>query len=132
LGASDDTECFRSFTLPLQPLAKRSYLDTTPGSSPPSPAASKKEAGPSLILDTSNAREMSVAFQEFYDSIEEELRKDKSWAGYTQRRTPVDDGGDNVGEQATEHASEHDLVEQRVEGAMELVEGCITTVFYDQ
>jgi hypothetical protein len=73
---------------------------------------------------------MSVAFQEFYDSIEDELRKDKSWAGYTQRRPSVDDDGDNVGEQA--NASEHDLVEQRVEGAMELVESCIAIVFYDQ
>lgn len=76
---------------------------------------------------------MSASFQELYDSIEEELRKDKAWTGHAQRRPSVDEEiGESAAEQPIEPSSEHDIVEQRVEEVMELVEACITIVFYDR
>jgi hypothetical protein len=126
----------RSFTLPLQPLEKRSRLDTASGNSPPSPVASRKETGLGLVLDTSSAHELSDSLQELYDSIEEELRKDKAWATHTLRRRSVDEGkgekGGNGGDSVRDASSEHDHVEQRVDEAMELVEASVATVFYDQ
>lgn len=76
---------------------------------------------------------MAESFQSLYDSIEEELRKDKAWAGHALWRRSVDeDKGENGEELARDTSSEHDHVEQWVEEAMEFVEACVTTVFYDQ
>ncbi len=91
-----------------------------------------KVASLTSVLPQREAEHSDAETQREQVCVLQQLEQGLDPAGHTRSPPSVDDGGDNVGKQAKEHASEHDLLEQRVEEAMELVEGCITIVFYDQ
>lgn len=86
---------------------------------------------------------MADSFQDFYDSVEDELRKDRSWSAQTPRKRSLDEirGGGEKEEkdlkekqshQAANLAGRENTLDEAIREAMELVEGCITSVFYDQ
>lgn len=124
----------RSFTASLQPFAKRSMSDLAPSNIPASPVPSRNASANNLVVDLSSAEEMATSIQDFYDSIEEELRKDKSWSGTTPRRRSVDGEKVEIGEKDTkeEVADLEDPLDDRIREALEKVEGCMTSIFYDQ
>lgn len=76
---------------------------------------------------------MAFSFQDFYDDVEDELRKDKSWSAQTPRSRSVDEGkGEKDGPTTSAAHNGEDPLDEAVREAMDLVEGCITSIFYDQ
>ncbi|KAF8308319.1 hypothetical protein DL93DRAFT_2231696 [Clavulina sp. PMI_390] len=128
-----------SFTSPLQPLSHKSSISepqSAPGHSPTSPTARKVPSSSTSapVLDLSSAQDMMSSFQDFYDSIEDELRKDRPWTSHTPRQRSVDDTADEATENEKSNPSiiASDAVDDAIREALNLVEGCMASVFYDQ
>jgi hypothetical protein len=126
----------------LQPFAKSSSGVKTDalGTSPTTIgniSSQQSYSHSSDFVDVSaGAQETSSSIQDLYDSIEEELRK--AWKSSSSRRKSTDDENKDDGENKDVPAGSDanndttNALDKRVRAALDQIEDCITSVFYDQ